>query len=75
MPTVRLSSAQVTMIQEELHRYQRNSGEDRWSGGWREPLVPLKTATEELVDSIISIVLPEPPELQRITNDPTTWPF
>ena len=48
--TIRLSGAQVTLVQEAISR-----AEDKDAGYW----IPEKTVIEELVEGILKIVLPE----------------
>jgi len=53
---IRLSGAQVTQIREHLSRYNENTKWEWHRGG---TLVPLQTATEELVEEILTTVMPE----------------
>jgi hypothetical protein len=53
---IRLSGAQVTRIDEALTRFHENSRQSLYRQG---PNVPHQTATEELVEDILKVVLPE----------------
>jgi len=63
--SIRLSGAQVTRVRECLQRYKDNV---RYGGRWTGRDVPVQTATEELCEDILKIVLPSVQEVHTCAS-------